>query len=83
MDEQRLDDQQEPIYSSSESIQDVAQKTFWERWTIVTREGQGNLLTAWHDDNGYIYKEDLALNNLHESIYYKTQPYQLLHKLEM
>ena len=44
MDEQRQDDQQEPIYNSSVSIQDIALKTSRERWTIETgeREGQGD-----------------------------------------
>ena len=31
MDEQKLDDQLEPIYSSFMQIQDVAWKTCWER----------------------------------------------------
>ena len=33
MDDQKLEDQLEPIYNSSVSIQDVAWKTFLERWT--------------------------------------------------
>ena len=41
MDEQRLDDQLEPIFSSSVQIQDVAWKTSRERWT-GEREGQGD-----------------------------------------
>ena len=36
MDEQRQDDQIEPIYNSSVSIQDVASKTKRERLTIET-----------------------------------------------
>ena len=36
MDEQRQDDQQEPIYNSSVLIQDIALKTSQERWTIET-----------------------------------------------
>ena len=34
MDEQKQDDQLEPIYNSSEPIQNVALKTYQERWTI-------------------------------------------------
>ena len=55
MDEQRKDDQLEPIYSSSVPIWDVAQKTSWKQWRI----GRGceggseiSVLMAWHD---YIY----------------------------
>ena len=36
MDEQRQDNQLEPIYSYSVLIQDVALKTYWERWVIET-----------------------------------------------
>ena len=54
MDEQRLNDQLEPIYNSSVPIQDVAWKTSRERWTIETvgETGSGeSLLTAPHDDD--------------------------------
>ena len=34
MDEQRQDDQLEPMYNDSEAIQDIALKTSWEQWTI-------------------------------------------------
>ena len=36
MDEQKLDDQLEPINNNSEPIQDVAWNTSRERWTIET-----------------------------------------------
>ena len=36
MDEQRQNDQLEPTYNSSVPIQDVASKTYRERWTIET-----------------------------------------------
>ena len=42
MDEQRQDDQPEPIYNSSVPIKDVALKTYQERWTIETGGG------IWH-----------------------------------
>ena len=54
IDEQRQDDQLEPINSSSVPIQDVAWKTSRERWTI---EGDGerglgrSVLAARHDDD--------------------------------
>ena len=36
MDEQRQDDQLEPIYNSSVPIQDIALKTSQEQWTTET-----------------------------------------------
>ena len=54
MDEQRLDDQLEPICSSSVPIQDVAWKTSRERWTIETGSERGSgrsVLAVQHDNN--------------------------------
>ena len=34
MNEQRQDDQLEPMYNSSVRIQDIALKTYWKQWTI-------------------------------------------------
>ena len=51
MDEQKRDDQLEPIYNSSVPIQDVALKTPREQWTIetgVAREAQGD--PCWQRD---------------------------------
>ena len=42
MDEQRQDDQLEIIYNSSVPIQDVALKTYRERWTIEKGGGRGS-----------------------------------------
>ena len=42
MDEQRQDDQLEPIYNSSVPIQDIALKTSQERWTIETGRERGS-----------------------------------------
>ena len=56
MDEQRQDDQLEPIYNNSMQIQDVALKTYQERWTIETRGGRWSgrsMLAVWHDDDDY------------------------------
>ncbi len=53
MDEQRQDDQLEPIYNSSVPIQDVALKTYRERWTIETGGERGSgrsVLAVRHDD---------------------------------
>ena len=53
-DEQRLDDQLEPIYGSSVPIEDLAWKTFREQWMI---EMGGDwvlgrsVLAAQHDDD--------------------------------
>ena len=54
MDEQRLDDQLEPIFNSSVMIQDVAWKTSRERWTIKTsgeRESGRSMQAEQHDDD--------------------------------
>ena len=54
MDEQRQDDQLEPIYNSSEPIQDVALKTYRERWMIEMggKAGSGrSVLVACHEDD--------------------------------
>ena len=54
IDEQRQDDQLEPIYNSSVPIQDVAWKTSQERWTIETGSERGSgrsVLVARHDDD--------------------------------
>ena len=53
MDEQRLDDQVEPIYSSSVPIQYVVLKTCRERWTIEMGGERGSgksVLAARYDD---------------------------------
>ena len=54
MDEQRWDDQLEPIYNSSVPIPDAAWKILRERWTIETGGERGSgrsVLAAWHDDD--------------------------------
>ena len=54
MDEQRQDNQLEPIYNSSVLMQDVAGKTSREPWTIEMggRIGSGrSVLVARHDDD--------------------------------
>ena len=61
MDEQRQDNQLEPVYNSSVPIQDIALKTSRERWTIGTdgeRGSKRSMLVARHDDDDvcvYIY----------------------------
>ena len=53
MDEQKQDDQLEPIYNSSVSIQDVALKTNQKRWTIEKGGGRGSggsMLAALDND---------------------------------
>ena len=42
MDEQRQDDQLEPIYNSSVPMQDVALSTSREQWTIETGSERGS-----------------------------------------
>ena len=54
MDDQRQDDQLEPIYNSSVPIQVVVLKTYRKRWTIETGGGRGSgksVLAPWHDDD--------------------------------
>ena len=54
MDELRLDDQLEPIYSSTVPIQDVIWKICQERWTIETggeKKSGKSVLAARQDDD--------------------------------
>ena len=54
MDKQRHDNQLEPIHNIYVPIQDVALKTYRERWTIGTGGRRGSVrsvLAARHDDN--------------------------------
>ena len=46
LNEQRLDDQLEPISNSYVLIQDVALKTYRERWTIETGGGRVRYIRA-------------------------------------
>ena len=64
MDEQKQDDQLEHIYNSSVTIQNVAWRASWERWTIETGSESGSgisVLAAWHDDDDDD-DDDIALN---------------------
>ena len=54
MDEQRQDDQLEPIYNSLVLIQVIALKTYREQWMIETGGERGSgrsVLAAQHDDD--------------------------------
>ena len=54
MDEQRQNDQKEPTYSSSVSIQDVFLKTYRKQWTIEKGGERGPgipVLMVRHDDD--------------------------------
>ena len=58
MDKQKQDDHLEPIYNSSVPIQDVALKTYRERWTIETGAERGSVrsvLAARHDHDDDIF----------------------------
>ena len=50
MDEQRQDDQLEHMYDSSVLIEDVALKTYRERWTIETGDERGSGRSCWRRD---------------------------------
>ena len=57
MDEQRQDDQQELIYKIVVPIQDIAEKTSQERWTIeigCKRGSERFVQAARHDDDDYL-----------------------------
>ena len=61
MDEQRQNDQLEPIYNSSVPIQGVAQKIYRERWTIETGGEKvfgTSVLAARHDDH---FRKDVLI----------------------
>ena len=63
MNEQRLDDRQEPIYSSSEPIQDIAWNTCREQWRIETsseRVSGKSVLAGWHDHDDDDGDNDLS-----------------------
>ena len=62
MDEQKQDDQLEPINNSSVPIQSLALKTSRERWTIKMggEEGSGkSVLATRHDDDSNDTKQYL------------------------
>ena len=61
-DEERLNDQLEPIYNISVPIQDAAWKTSPEQWTIETcgeRRPGRYVLAVWHDVDESIQGFDL------------------------
>ena len=73
MDEQRQDDQLEPTYNSSVSIQDVALKTYWKRWTIEkgSRRGFGiSVLMARHDDDDDVNYSYLNENKFKTNLFH-------------
>ena len=60
MDEQKQEDQLEPIYNSFVKIQDVALKTFRERWSIETGDERGlgrSVLAARQDDDDDFFRD--------------------------
>ena len=65
MDEQRQDDQLEPIYSSSVPIQDIALKTCQKQWTIEKggeKESNSSIFTQL---NGFQYSKWLNISIWH------------------
>ena len=62
--EQMQDDQLEPIYNSSVLIQDIAWKTYRERWTIdmggERGPGRSVLATRHDDDMSYVFVYSLC-----------------------
>ena len=84
MEEQKQDDQLEPIYNNSVPIQDVASKTYRERWTIETSgesRPERSVLEVQHDDDDddiYIYIYSISTisssrqNQIHKQTHTKT-----------
>ena len=87
MNKQRQDDQLEPTYTSSVPISDVALKTNQKQWTIEKGGKKGSGISMLMMICIYaklycclfvfLYKIDLALNNLKWLICHKTQPTNL------
>ena len=79
MDEQRQDDQLERTYNSSVPTQDVALKTYRERWTIEKCCGRGSgrsVLAAQHDlDKVYVLCFDLLTRPI--------MPFKVMHRKEV
>ena len=72
MDEQRQEEQLEPIYSSYVRIPDVALNTYRERWVIESCGERGSVksvVAAPHYDDDAC-TEALPLNNKRNLIYY-------------
>ena len=67
MDEQKQEDQLEPIYYSSAPIQDIALKNSQDRWTIETGSERGSgrsVLAERHgddDDDDELFEMELFL----------------------
>ena len=81
MDEERQDDQLEPIYNSFVLIEDIALKTNRERWTIETggeKGSVGSALAAGLDDddryqNNILEQNLISLYSNHKLRYIKTK----------
>ena len=76
MDEQRQDDQLEPIYNSPVLIQDIALKTSREQWAIEmgAKSGSGrSVLAAQHHDDDVEVKKSLTYKYAYIQISYKVK----------
>ena len=56
MDEQRQDDQLEPIYNNCVPIQDVVIKTYWLQWNIEKSGERRSALVTRHDDEEFVVR---------------------------
>ena len=77
MNEQRQDNQLEPIYNSS-VIEDIALKIFREQWTIVSggeRRSGWCVLTVRHDDDDAFTYTVLVYQKTYSSILFYVQIY--------
>ena len=82
-DRAKAGDQLEPKYSSSVPIQDVVLKTCRKQWMIGRGGERGSgisMLTAWHDDDIYIYiYSSFWKRNLRATLDYDRQFYFTLY----
>ena len=80
MDEQRQEDQLEPVYNSSVAIQEVALKTFKEQWTIETdgeRWSGESVLVVRHDDDNDDDDSIIDLFRLWKLVWWITKRYNV------
>ena len=72
MDEQRQNDQQEPMYHSSVSIQEVAWRTCREQWMGGEKGSEKSVQAAWHEDDCVLFHDYLFYESK-ENWYYSLQ----------
>ena len=69
MDEQMQDNQLKPMYNSSVPIQDVALKTYRERWTIETAGERGSERSLLDNQQEPVYNSSVPIQDVALKIY--------------